>query len=302
MLRFFLRIWNWLRAEIVFGFLIGSVFWTATLGWQAAYAPTDVEKQKCYDAAHKAGHKSEECKTVWEKTTSDPVAFFTLVLAISTVGLWTATIGLYVAGERQLAHAQVEAEAADFHRTAQFEQISAQIEALEQTAHAAEENLFQAQRLADNAEITAQRQLRAYIGISEVRIYHASGEWQPNIQISYKNYGQTPAHAVGNSVTYFFHISGTPTFDMKAGKGPRPLYLAPTQEKSTSVLIPQAQWELFKDAIARKSVVFFIFGEIHYTDVFGVARWTRFRLQLDPDEDGIKEDGFVFCDEGNDAN
>jgi hypothetical protein len=104
--RFFLRIWRWLRAEIVFGFMIGSVFWTAVLGWQAAYAPTDAEKQKCYDAAHNAGHKSEECKALWEKTTSDPVAFFTLVLAISTIGLWVATVFLYRAGERQFGHAR----------------------------------------------------------------------------------------------------------------------------------------------------------------------------------------------------
>jgi len=104
MWRFLLRVWRWLRAEIVLGFLIGSVFWAAVLGWQAAYAPTDAEKQKCYDAAHKAGHKSEECKALWEKTTSDPVAFFTLVLAISTIGLWVATVFLYRAGERQFRH------------------------------------------------------------------------------------------------------------------------------------------------------------------------------------------------------
>jgi hypothetical protein len=102
--RFFLRVWHWLRAEIVFGFLIGSVFWAAVLVWQAAYAPTDAEKQKCYDAAHNAGHKSEECKSFWERSTSDPVAFFTLVLAFSTIGLWVATIFLYRAGEKQSRH------------------------------------------------------------------------------------------------------------------------------------------------------------------------------------------------------
>jgi hypothetical protein len=85
--RFLLGFWRWLRAEIVFGFMIASVFWAVVLGWQAAYAPTYAEKQKCYDVAHNAGHKNEECKSLWEKTTSDPVAFFTLVLAVSTIGL-----------------------------------------------------------------------------------------------------------------------------------------------------------------------------------------------------------------------
>jgi hypothetical protein len=44
----------------------------------------------------------------WERTTSDPVAFFTLVLAVSTIGLGLATICLYRAGNRQLNLARQE--------------------------------------------------------------------------------------------------------------------------------------------------------------------------------------------------
>jgi hypothetical protein len=106
MRRLILRAWHSLRGEIALGFLIASVFWAGVPGWQAAYAPTDAEKQKCYEAAHNAGHKNEECKSFWEKTTSDPVALFTLVLAISTIGLWVATVFLYRAGEKQFQHAR----------------------------------------------------------------------------------------------------------------------------------------------------------------------------------------------------
>jgi hypothetical protein len=98
MWRFLLRVRRWLRAEIVFGFLIATVFWAAVLGWQAAYAPTDSEKQKCHEAAERSGHKGEECKTLWERTTSDPVAFFTFWLSISTIGLWIVT---WQSGKRQ---------------------------------------------------------------------------------------------------------------------------------------------------------------------------------------------------------
>jgi hypothetical protein len=101
-MRFFVRVLRWFRAEIVLGFLIASVLWAGVLGWQAASVPSNAEKQKCYEAAEKSGHKTEECKSLWERTTSDPVALFTLVLAISTGGLWLATIGLYRAGERQI--------------------------------------------------------------------------------------------------------------------------------------------------------------------------------------------------------
>jgi hypothetical protein len=102
-----------LNPEISLGFLAATVLWIGVLGWQASYAPTEIERQKCYAAAHEAGHKSEECKTFWERTTTDPVAFFTLVLAISTVGLWGATIFLYRAGERQIKVAEIGAKAAD---------------------------------------------------------------------------------------------------------------------------------------------------------------------------------------------
>jgi hypothetical protein len=80
-----------LNPEIALGFLIGTVLWVAVLGWQASYAPTDSEKRQCEEAAAKSGHKTEECKTLWERTTTDPVAFFTFVLSISTIGLWIVT-------------------------------------------------------------------------------------------------------------------------------------------------------------------------------------------------------------------
>lgn len=97
-----------LNPLIAIGFLVATLFWAGVLGWQASYAPTEIEKQKCYAAAHESGSKSEECKTLWEKTTSDPVAFFTFVLAVSTIGLWGATIFLYRAGEKQIGLARAQ--------------------------------------------------------------------------------------------------------------------------------------------------------------------------------------------------
>lgn len=89
---------RWLNPEIAIGFLTASVFWLVVLGWQTAYSLTDVQKKECYDAAKQRGYKAEECKTLWERTTSDPVALFTFVLSISTIGLWIVT---WRAGTRQ---------------------------------------------------------------------------------------------------------------------------------------------------------------------------------------------------------
>ncbi|RTL52540.1 MAG: hypothetical protein EKK40_07555 [Bradyrhizobiaceae bacterium] len=111
MKRFLVRCWGRLRTETVLGFLVATVFWVGVLGWQAAYAPTDAEKQKCYQAAEKEHYKAEECKTLWERTTSDPVAFFTLWLVIFTGGLTVSTVLLWLAGEKQARHARRAAAA-----------------------------------------------------------------------------------------------------------------------------------------------------------------------------------------------
>ena len=82
---------KYLNPGFALGFLVATIFGAAVLGWQSSYAPTEIEKQECREAAKKSGHKTEECKSLWEKTTSDPVAFFTFVLSVSTIGLWVAT-------------------------------------------------------------------------------------------------------------------------------------------------------------------------------------------------------------------
>src|SRR5258708_1983324 len=105
-----------LNPEMILGALLATIFWAAMLGWQASYAPTDQEKRECYETAKKSGHKTEDCKSLWEKTTSDPVALFTCFLFVSTVGLWGATILLYFAGKRQLELARDEFDSS--HRPA----------------------------------------------------------------------------------------------------------------------------------------------------------------------------------------
>lgn len=54
--------------------------------------------QKCYDAEYTQDSKFDDRETFWEKSRCDPTAYFTLwlagftlVLAVSTIGLWIAT-------------------------------------------------------------------------------------------------------------------------------------------------------------------------------------------------------------------
>jgi len=96
------------RSEIALGFLLSALFWIPVLGWQASYSPAERQKEECYEAAKKNGYKQDECKSFWEKVTSDPIALFNLILAFSTVGLWVATISLRRAGNNQIRLAREE--------------------------------------------------------------------------------------------------------------------------------------------------------------------------------------------------
>jgi hypothetical protein len=97
-----------LNPEIALGFFVASLFWIGVVGLQASYAPTEKQKDECYEAARKTGYKADECKSFWERTTGDPIALFNLILAFSTVGLWVATISLYRAGRQQFDLARQE--------------------------------------------------------------------------------------------------------------------------------------------------------------------------------------------------
>jgi hypothetical protein len=77
--------------EIALGFLLASLFWTGVLVWQASHTPENKQEEECHEIAKKAGFKPDECKTFLERTTSDPVAAFTLVLSLSTIALWLVT-------------------------------------------------------------------------------------------------------------------------------------------------------------------------------------------------------------------
>jgi hypothetical protein len=98
--------------EIPFGFLLASLFWIGVLGWQSSYSLTGTEKQKCYEEATKTGHKSGECKSFWERTTSDPVAFFTFTLTVVTLALGAISVRQFHYLKRSDATARIAAEAA----------------------------------------------------------------------------------------------------------------------------------------------------------------------------------------------
>ena len=69
--------------------------------------------------------------------------------------------------------------------------------------------------LVAGAEQTAERQLRAYVHVENAEIIHSNDEWRPNIRISVKNYGQTPAREVRHKIDNALVLKGPGNFDLK---------------------------------------------------------------------------------------
>ncbi|MEA2818909.1 MAG: hypothetical protein QOJ86_913 [Bradyrhizobium sp.] len=166
-----------LNPEVALGFLVATVLWTGVLGWQASYAPTDNEKRQCEEAAHKSGHKSEECKTLWERTTSDPVAFFTFWLVVSTIGLGISTVLLWRAGEKQLRHARRSI-------AIQSRDMRASIETSNRAAKAAEDSVLISRQVGE-------AQVRAYLSCEGASYTITDSYVSCDVRI--RNHGQSPA-------------------------------------------------------------------------------------------------------------
>jgi hypothetical protein len=209
---------------------------------------------------------------VWHWLTKDAAGFFTLLLVI--VGAIQAFLFVW-----------------------QLRLIRGSLHEAQRTSTVAKETAEAAKSQAESAKL----QLRAYVSVTGVKVLFPTGEWQPNIRLTFKNCGRTPARELENRFGCAYGIVSNPSF--KDFQQSVSYYdLGPEQDKTTTALIPQAIWNAFKGALAAGAVKFFVFGEIHYRDVFGDMHYTGYRLELSPDAEGIKEDSFVFCPEGNESN
>jgi len=166
------------------------------------------------------------------------------------------------------------------------------------TAEAAKETAQAAKSQAESARL----QLRAFVAVTGVKILHADGEWQPNVRVTYKNCGRTPAYGLENRASVIFAATeAKPSFSYLEDQTSY-FDLFPEQDRTITMQVKQADWNPRKDAVRTGQLKFFVYGDITYKDAFGEPRFTRFRLQLSPDDEGIKEDSFVFCAEGNESN
>ncbi|HMD54713.1 MAG TPA: hypothetical protein VKJ65_09215 [Phycisphaerae bacterium] len=155
------------------------------------------------------------------------------------------------------------------------------------------------------AEKNAQRQLRAYIGISEQTADIESDHIKPlRFKITIHNYGSTPAH----DVVVKIDVSSICTFDTKVSfdhlvglkKGTPKSIMFPGKDvpywhymMNTSIYQAMAE-------VGQNAKVIFVFGCISYKDIFGEEHDTKFRSMFSR-ESVHGGGGLLVCDEGNEA-
>lgn len=122
------------------------------------------------------------------------LAFFTAILAIATVGLGIATIGLYRVSQRQLRHAETEAQRARVYRLKDQPRIEEQIKIAQQSADAARDAASASIRQAKIAEAALVQLERPYVFIFGVRgIKQNSNSKDFFVEYTVANYGKMPA-------------------------------------------------------------------------------------------------------------
>jgi hypothetical protein len=117
------------------------------------------------------------------------LTFFTAILAVATVGLGFATIGLYFVSQRQLKHAEIESQRARVYRLKDEGRIIEQFEIARKNAEATKTQ-------ADVAKDTLTKIQRPYIyvfGVDRLLTSPQVPGLTPYVEYSVANYGQTPA-------------------------------------------------------------------------------------------------------------
>jgi hypothetical protein len=149
-------------------------------------------------------------------------------------------------------------------------------------------------RLVDIGKATAQRQLRAYVGVSEVLVEEPIEGRAPRVSVTLKNFGATPAYklAVAADAQIAFAVDQVPvatSVSKTLGHLPPGLELRIARPAVPS--IGTAPGDEVDTAYSR----IFVYGCVEYIDTFGEPHFTRFRLEEGPDRK------FFACDAGNET-
>jgi len=251
--------------------------------WQTLFAPEKKSytnsKPEITDSDHQPGKENSLGSRAIPRgsnSTEEAIAEYTKWLAIFTLFLVLATVGLFISGERN-------------------------VDVARRSADAARDSAIATQNSVELSDKTAERQLRAYVGFKGVvTIANVAQGQKPIIIAPVGNFGQTPAYKVSYSTDAKLFPKGTIEFP-KPVKIPGLRVVNPGSdgfEIHASMKNVLTETELA--ALANKQAAIYFFGEIVYFDIFSHrARTTKFRLSYEGELLGSGRMG--ISDEGNEA-
>lgn len=149
-------------------------------------------------------------------------------------------------------------------------------------------------QLAQNGEASARRQLRAYIAVSDIAYEPPSRGQAPQVTLTIKNYGCTPAYKLAVAI------------DTQIASTEQQLSVATSTSRTLGQLPPSVDFAITRSATVAPGVAprenntepaqsVFVHGCIEYVDTFGIPHFVRFRLQ------GGADGSFFACREGNET-
>lgn len=149
----------------------------------------------------------------------------------------------------------------------------------------------------EQARLSTQKQLRAYIGLKEAKIKDVAAGKKPTLLLEFTNAGQTPAQKV--LLWSNFKFDGDPETIVRK----------PTTPSSSSTVFPNGvisrQMPMERAltvsevaAIKAGAAAIYVYGELTYEDAFGQSRRTHFNMVH---RKGCAAFELLVCKAGNEA-
>ncbi|MCJ2070512.1 hypothetical protein MKK75_17210 [Methylobacterium sp. J-030] len=155
-------------------------------------------------------------------------------------------------------------------------------------------------RLVHGADQTAERQLRAYLGLDKGGFRNDADFAQ--YEVGFRNFGTTPANNVRIRLDS----------DLRDADDDRPFTIGPEFQSygplsPTQVTVALADEDRSFDTAEWSSIYggskrLYVFGEVLYEDCFNRTRSLKFRLMTEARFDSARRGQLKFCPDGNDAN
>lgn len=234
-------------------------------------APPDQKSRADGDWGAHTGTTQQQPEGFWQTTYNDPVAVFTLALAIATTGLWGFTAALWRATYQLSKDAKASGEA--------------QADMMERSLAEARVSADAARASVEISQDTAKRQLRAYVGVISAKIRNWTPGKTPVFLFEFRNAGQTPAIGV---VARVFSCATSEDcervkMDRWAHEDPSwsVMSILPGASSFSATPLDEPLTQKEYDEVLRGDWTWVIGGYVAYKDAFGARRITMFRVYLD---------------------